>query len=135
MAVLIAAGAVDRSVAEATVGWMIALGHHLRIKDQLVRTGQLGRALALHGIGTARPRAGRDRAWAESPGPRSNCCAPSACSRPGLTIPLPTRPLPPGWACELVALDELLQTADFVSIHCPLNAANPRADRPSGNWP
>ena len=31
-------GVVDRSVAEATVGWMIALTHHLRIKDQLVRT-------------------------------------------------------------------------------------------------
>ena len=40
VAVMIAAGAVDHSVAEATVGWMIALGHHLRVKDQLVRTGQ-----------------------------------------------------------------------------------------------
>ncbi len=38
--VFIAAGAVDRSVAEATVGWMIALAHHVRIKDRLVRTGQ-----------------------------------------------------------------------------------------------
>ena len=33
-------GAVDRPVAEATVGWMIALAHHMRVKDQLVRTGQ-----------------------------------------------------------------------------------------------
>ena len=37
--VYITAGAVDRSVAEATVGWMIALSHHLRMKDMLVRTG------------------------------------------------------------------------------------------------
>jgi len=40
VAVLITSGAVDRSVAEAAVGWMIALTHHLRIKDRLVRTGQ-----------------------------------------------------------------------------------------------
>ena len=37
--VLITPGAVDRSVAEATIGWMIALTHHLRAKDLLVRTG------------------------------------------------------------------------------------------------
>ena len=35
----ITAGAVDRPVAEATVGWMIALGHRMMNKDQLVRTG------------------------------------------------------------------------------------------------
>jgi phosphoglycerate dehydrogenase-like enzyme len=34
---LIARGAVDRPVAEATLGWMIALSHHFRVKDALVR--------------------------------------------------------------------------------------------------
>src|SRR4051794_19460531 len=38
--VTITTGAVDRSVAEATVGWLIALCHNLRIKDSLVRQGQ-----------------------------------------------------------------------------------------------
>jgi len=38
--VTITTGAVDRSVAEATIGWMIALTHHMPIKDKLVRTGQ-----------------------------------------------------------------------------------------------
>ena len=38
--VTITTGAVDRPVAEATVGWMLALGHNLRIKDGLVRSGQ-----------------------------------------------------------------------------------------------
>ena len=33
----ITAGAVDRPVAEATVGWMLALTHHFRMKDRLVR--------------------------------------------------------------------------------------------------
>src|SRR5439155_331046 len=38
--VTITAGAVDRPVAEATIGWMIALCHNLRIKDALLRAGQ-----------------------------------------------------------------------------------------------
>ncbi len=38
--VFITAGAVDRPVAEATVGWMIALAHNVLAKDRLVRTGQ-----------------------------------------------------------------------------------------------
>src|SRR5205814_8854317 len=36
----IAAGAVDRSVAEATIAWMLALTHHVRVKDRLVREGR-----------------------------------------------------------------------------------------------
>src|SRR3954463_12317984 len=35
--VLITVGAVDRPVAEATIGWMISLTHHVRVKDRLVR--------------------------------------------------------------------------------------------------
>ena len=38
----ITAGAVDRPVAEPTVGWMLALTHQLRMKDRLVREGALG---------------------------------------------------------------------------------------------
>src|SRR5216684_2884735 len=38
--VLIATGAVDRSVAEATLTWMLALSHHVRSKDLLVRNGK-----------------------------------------------------------------------------------------------
>lgn len=37
---LITAGAVDRPVAEATIGWMIALTHHMLPKDRMVRTGE-----------------------------------------------------------------------------------------------
>src|SRR2546427_4482892 len=36
----ITVGAVDRPVAEATIGWMIALSHNLRIKDGLLRAGK-----------------------------------------------------------------------------------------------
>ena len=40
VALITAVGAVDRSVAEATVGWMLALTHHFRTKDNLVRAGE-----------------------------------------------------------------------------------------------
>src|SRR5918998_546000 len=40
VAVFITAGAVAPPVAEATVGWMIALTHHARVKDNLVRAGR-----------------------------------------------------------------------------------------------
>src|SRR5205814_199569 len=40
VALFISAGAVDRSVAEATIAWMLALTHHVRAKDRLVREGR-----------------------------------------------------------------------------------------------
>lgn len=119
--VMIAAGAVDRSVAEATVGWMMALTHHTLVKDRLVRTGDwdartrymgrelrgrtlgvigfggIGRALValLQGFGMAPPLAFDPFVSSED------------FSRHGV---------------QSVGLDELLSAADFVSIHCPLNA-------------
>ena len=120
VAVMIAAGAVDRSVAEATVGWMIALGHHLRVKDRLVRSGQWEQRTAYMGTelrdrqlgviglgGIARATIELLRPFGMQPTRAYDPFAdPAVASRVGI---------------ELVALDELLQTADFVSIHCPLN--------------
>jgi phosphoglycerate dehydrogenase-like enzyme len=117
--VFITSGAVDRSVAEATVGWMIALTHHVRIKDVLVRTGRweersryMGRelrdrtfgAIGLGGIGRATVALLRGF---------------------GMGTPLAFDPqIDPraaeGSGARLVALDELLAESDFVSIHCPL---------------
>ncbi len=117
--VTITAGAVDRPVAEATVGWMIALSHHTLIKDRLVRTGQwnertkyMGRELrerqlgviGLGGIGRELLR---------------------LLQSFGMQPPLVFDPfLSPATADQLgvrlVSLNELLQASDFVSIHCPL---------------
>jgi len=117
--VFITAGAVDRSVAEATVGWMIALGHHFRTKDILVRTGRwdersryMGRelrdrtfgAIGLGGIGRATVALLRGF---------------------GMKTPLAFDPhidarTADAAGARKVALDELLAEADFVSIHCPL---------------
>ena len=119
VAVFITAGAVDRSVAEATVGWMIALTHNMRAKDVLVRTGRwdersryMGRelrgrtfgAIGLGGIGRATV---------------------GLLAGFGMNPPLAFDPFLDPVAAEAagvrsVSLDELLATADFVSIHCPL---------------
>ena len=119
VAVFITAGAVDRPVAEATVGWMIALTHHFRTKDDLLRSGRwderskfMGkelrdRTLGVIGLGGIGGRVIELlRGWGMNPpvafDPYVN---PVAAGQMGVS---------------LLPLDELLSTADFVSIHCPL---------------
>ncbi|MEK7707818.1 MAG: hydroxyacid dehydrogenase [Verrucomicrobiota bacterium] len=117
--VTITAGAVDRPVAEATVGWMIALSHNMHIKDRLVRTGQwderskhMGRELRDRTLGViglggiARKTVELLRGF-------------------GMKLPLAFDPfadekLAATLNVRLVSLEELLRQADFVSIHCPL---------------
>jgi phosphoglycerate dehydrogenase-like enzyme len=119
--VTITAGAVDRSVAEATVGWMLALGHHLRIKDGLVRTGQwnersrhMGRELRDRTLGVigfggiARKTLELLRGF--------------GMKQPLAFDPFVKPEMAASLGARLVPLDELLAQADFVSIHCPLTA-------------
>jgi phosphoglycerate dehydrogenase-like enzyme len=113
-------GAVDRPVAEAAVAWMLALSHRMLQKDRLVRTGQwddrsqymgcelrdrvlgvvglggIGRTLVrlLQGFGMKQPIA----------------YDPFVTSREMKEI-----------GVRAVGLEELLTTADIVSLHCPLN--------------
>lgn len=116
----ITAGAVDHSVAEATVGWMLALTHHVRVKDTLVREGRwddrsgfMGselrdRTLGIVGFG------GIGRAVLRM------------LSGFGMNAPLVFDPFVPATViaesgAKAVSLDELLAQSDFVSLHCPLN--------------
>jgi phosphoglycerate dehydrogenase-like enzyme len=116
----ITAGAVDRSVAEATVGWMLALSHHLRTKDRLVREARwddrsqfMGselreRTLGVVGFG------GIGRAVVR------------LLAGFGMQPPLVFDPFAPAKAlaecgAQAVSLDELLANSDYVSLHCPLN--------------
>jgi phosphoglycerate dehydrogenase-like enzyme len=112
-------GAVDRPVAEATVGWMIALTHNARVKDRLVRTGEwderskyMGtelrdRTLGVIGLGgIARKVVELLKGWGMNPPLAFDPYAsPQAAEHAGV---------------KLVSLDELLKAADFVSLHCPL---------------
>lgn len=116
---IIAVGAVDRSVAEATVMWMLALSHHVRQKDRLVRTGDwdgrsayMGtelrrRTLGLVGFG----RIARAVVPLVAPFGLAEIVAYDPHVDPRLAGQLGVR---------LVELDELLAKSDFVSIHCPL---------------
>jgi phosphoglycerate dehydrogenase-like enzyme len=115
----ITAGAVDRPVAEAVVGWMIALAHNVRIKDSLVRTGRwddrsrhMGselreRTLGVIGLGgIARATVGLLQGFGMNPPLAYDPLVdPSVAKRLGVRV---------------VGLDELLREADFVSLHCPL---------------
>ncbi len=118
--VFITAGAVDRPVAEAVVGWMIALAHNVRIKDALVRTGRwddrsryMGselreRTLGMVGLGgIARATFGLLQGFGMAP--------------PLAYDPLVDPAVAARLGVRLVRLDELLREADFVSLHCPLN--------------
>lgn len=117
---LIATGAVNRPVAEATLAWMLALTHHVRTKDRLVREGRwhdrdgyMGtelrdRTLGIVGCG------GIGRALLE------------LLRTFGMRQPLVYDPVLTPLACaqlgvRSVPLDELLRESDFVSLHCPLN--------------
>ncbi len=116
----ITSGAVDHSVAEATVGWMLALTHHVRVKDTLVREGRwddrsrfMGselrdRTLGLIGFG------GIGRAVLKM------------LSGFGMNTPLVFDPFVSAAViaeagAKTVSLEELLDESDFVSLHCPLN--------------
>ncbi len=118
---MITSGAVDRPVAEATIGWMLALTHNMLVKDRLVRTGQwderskyMGcelreRTLGIIGLGGI----GRKLV--------------SLLQGFGMRQPIAFDPMVPKSVLDelgvrSVSLNELLSTADFVSIHCPLNA-------------
>jgi phosphoglycerate dehydrogenase-like enzyme len=115
----ITAGAVDRSVAEATVGWMIALTHHTLIKDRLVRTGAWDARTRYMGSEI------RDRTF--------GAVGLGGIAREtlrlltvfGMNQPIAFDPFVDATTAaqlgvRLVTLDELLATADFVSLHCPL---------------
>jgi phosphoglycerate dehydrogenase-like enzyme len=115
----ITTGAVDRPVAEAVVGWMIALTHNMLIKDRLVRTGKwddrsryMGRELRDRTLGViglggiARKLIELLKGWG-----MKEFIAFDPFMKPEDAEKLGVR---------LVKLNELMSTSDFVSIHCPL---------------
>ncbi|MCA9212046.1 MAG: dehydrogenase [Planctomycetales bacterium] len=113
-------GAVDRPVAEATVGWMIALTHRMFQKDQLVRTGRwdersqyMGcelrdRTLGVVGLG------GIGRKLVQ-------LLQGLGMNQPIAYDPVASPDVFADTGVRSVELHELLSTADFVSLHCPLN--------------
>ncbi len=114
-------GAVDRPVAEAAVGWMLALSHRMLQKDRLVRKGlwddrsqYLGcelrdRTLGVVGFG----RIGRKLV---------SLLQGFGMSQPIAYDPYVSAQEMTDLGVRAVGLEELLSEADFVSLHCPLHA-------------
>jgi phosphoglycerate dehydrogenase-like enzyme len=112
--------AVSRPVAEATVGWMIALTHHIQVKDRLVRTGQwhernqyMGHELRDRTFGTI----GFGGIARET----IRLLSVFGMKQPLAYDPFVDAATAASAGVKLVSLDELMAQADFVSIHCPLN--------------
>src|SRR5262245_12256020 len=120
MALFITSGAVNFSVAEAILGWMLALGHHSFQKDRLTREGKwsertqwMGSELrrktigliGLGGIGGALTQLLRPFQTAE-------LLAFDPYVAPERAADLNTR---------LTDLPHLLRTSDYVVVSCPLN--------------
>jgi len=120
VALVTAVGAVDRSVAEATLGWMLALAHKVMIKDRLVREGRwpergrhMGRELRDRRLGII-GLGGIGRALVELT--RGFGMKPPVAFDPAIEPALAKKT-----GVELVGLDEVMANCDFISVHCPLN--------------
>jgi len=116
---MITAGAVDRPVAEATIGWMLALTHQMHAKDRLVRTGRWDERTRYMGCEL------RDRTLGVVGLGGIGKTLVSLLRGFGMREPIAFDPFVSAEVFEQlgvrsVELDELLAEADFVSLHCPL---------------
>lgn len=119
VALFITRGAVNHSVAEATIAWMLALSHRVPQKDRLVREGRWAERPHFMG-GELR---GRTLGLIGAGGIGSTLVGLLAGFR--MAPPLAFDPyLSDARAAAIgvtkVPLEELLGRADFVSVNCPL---------------
>jgi phosphoglycerate dehydrogenase-like enzyme len=119
---VIAAGAVDRPMAEAALAWMLALTHHVRTKDRLVREGRWHDRSAYMGCEL------RDRTLGIVGFGGIGRALVKLLSGFGMNSPLAFDPYLDAASIAAqgarnVELDELLREADFISVHCPLSDA------------
>ncbi|MCE9629096.1 MAG: dehydrogenase [Planctomycetia bacterium] len=119
---MIAAGAVNHSMAEATVAWMLALTHHVTAKDRLVREGRWHDRPAFMGCEL------RDRTLGiVGFGGIGRTLVPMLAGfqmrEPVVFDPFVGPEAVAAGGGRAVSLHELLETADFVSINCPLTDA------------
>ncbi len=113
-------GAPDRPVAEATVGWMIALGHRMIIKDKLFRKGLWNQRSEYMG------RELRDRTLGIVGLGGIGLVVVELLKGFGMNQPLVYDPFmdeknADKLGVRKVELHELMKHSDFITLHCPLN--------------
>jgi len=119
VALFITAGAVNHSVAEATLGWMLALNHRIFAKDKLLREGRWAERVNFMGSelrGKTLGIVGFGGIGAKIAGLLSGF---------GMNRPLAFDPYCPAERAleagvELVPLERLMRESDFISVNCPL---------------
>lgn len=119
VALFITAGAVNYSVAEAMLGWMLALGHHLIRKDRLTREGKWnerarwmgselrGKTVGIIGLGAIG-------------GCLVDLLRPFRAAEVLAFDPYVAHERAASLGVRVVALNELLRSSDFVVVSCPL---------------
>ena len=115
----ISKGAVDRPVAEATIGWMIALTHNMRVKDGLVRTGEWD-ARTNHMGCEIRERTFGAVGLGGISRETIRLLSGFGMNPPIAFDPFVSKADAAEMGVELVELEDLMGRADFVSVHCPL---------------
>lgn len=117
--VTITRGAVNNSVAEAIITWMLALSHRVLEKNRLVRNGKWsernkymggelrGRTLGIVGIGGIGGRL-------------VEMLGAFGMNQPIAYDPYASEDRAKGFGVQLVDLEFLMQNSDYISINCPL---------------
>ena len=119
VALFIAVGAVNHSVAEAILGWMLALGHHVKQKDRLTREGRWNEKSYWMGTEIRRKVVGIVGLGGIG-GRLAGLLGPFGTQEVVAFDPYigPARAKSVG--VRMVALSELLQISDYVVVCCPL---------------
>ncbi|MSO21664.1 MAG: dehydrogenase [Acidobacteria bacterium] len=119
VALLHAAGAVNHSVAEAALGWMIALGHHLLRKDRLQREGRWDERSGWMGSEIRRKTVGIIGLGGIG-SYLVGLLRPLLVKEVIAYDPLVSSERASSLGVRLVHLNELLESSDYVVISCPL---------------
>lgn len=115
----ITSGAVDRPVAEACVMWMMSLQHHLLAKDKLVREGRWDDRAGYMG-GELRDRTLGVVGCGGIARELIRLLTPFGMNKPLAFDPFLSDEQASQIGVRKVELAELMEQADFVSVHCPL---------------
>lgn len=117
--VTITKGAVNYSVAEATITWMLALCHNLAAKDKLVRTGKWQQRNQYTGS-ELRERTLGVIGFGGIGGQLTKMLEVFNMNQPLVYDPYITEAKATELGVQKTDLQTLLQNADFISINCPL---------------